>query len=295
MSIPYAEIQNLAASAVLELFVLDATPCGGGTYYFHAGTNQLNGSVVWQGQTYAPMPIQADGFEWSSKGTLPRPKLRVAALDGVVGGLVRDLEDLVGARVTRKMCFAKHLDVVNFPAAYNPTADPTAHWPDEPWVVERKTLEDNEILEFELVSPMDVQNAQIPKRRITANACPWLFKGAECGYTGPDATCTKTLTDCKAKHALSTGTISLAATSTPNTYVRTTGNFLVNGFVAGQVVFASGFTLAENNGTSRIISVSALVMEVDRDTLTDAAAGGRTITLFPALPFGGFPGTARVR
>jgi len=198
VSIPYAEIQNLAPTAVLEFFVLDATPCGGSVYYFHAGTNQLGTSVVWQGQTYAPMPIQAEGFEWSSKGTLPRPKLRVAALDGLVGGLVRDLEDLVGARVTRKMCFAKHLDAVNFPGAYNPTADPTACWPDEPWIVERKTLEDDQILEFELVTPMDVQNARVPARRITANVCGWVYKGTECGYVGALPTCGKTLAECKA-------------------------------------------------------------------------------------------------
>lgn len=210
MSIPYAEIQNLAATAVLEFFVLDATPCGGSVYYFHAGTNQVGTSVTWQGQTYAPMPIQAEGFEWSSKGTLPRPKLRVAALDGLVGGLVRDLEDLVGARVTRKMCFAKHLDAVNFPGAYNPTADPTACWPDEPWIVERKTLEDDQIIEFELVTPMDVQNARVPARRITANVCGWVYKGTECGYVGALPTCGKTLAECKA-HFGATADLSFGA------------------------------------------------------------------------------------
>lgn len=198
MSTPHAEIQNLAATALVELFVLDATPCGGGTYYFHAGTNQLGASVVWQGQTYAPFPVQAEGFEWNSKGTLPRPKLRVSALDGVVGGLVRDLEDLVGAKVTLKRTFAKYLDAVNFPGGSNPTADPTACYPDEPWVVERKTLENDQIIEFELVTPMDVQNARIPGRRITANVCGWAYKGTECGYAGALPTCGKTLDECKA-------------------------------------------------------------------------------------------------
>jgi len=197
VTLPYSEIQSLAPTAILEFFVLDATVCGGSVYRFHAGTNQLGGSVVWQGNTYLPAPIQAEGFEWSSKGTLPRPRLRVAALDGLVGGLVRDLEDLIGATVTRKMCCARHLDAVNFPGNYNPTADSTACWPDEPWIVERKTLEDKETVEFELCSPMDVQNAMIPKRRITANVCPWVYKGTECGYAGALPTCAHTLADCK--------------------------------------------------------------------------------------------------
>lgn len=197
MSVPHAEIQSLAPTALVTLFVLDATPCGGSTYYFHAGTNQLGTSVVWQGQTYTPFPVEAEGFEWSSKGTLPRPKMRVAALDGLVGGLVRDLEDLVGARVTLKRTFAKYLDAVNFPGGYNPTADPGACWPDEPWVVERKSAETSEVIEFELVTPMDQQNSRVPGRRITANVCGWTYKGTECGYVGALPTCGKTLAECR--------------------------------------------------------------------------------------------------
>ncbi len=210
MSVPYAEIQSLAPTALLELFILDATVCGGDLSYFHAGTNQVGTSVVWQGQTYQPFPVVADGFEWSSKGTLPRPKLRVSALEGVVGALVRDLEDLVGAKVTLKRTFAKYLDAVNFPGGYNPTADPTACYPDEPWVVERKTLETSDVIEFELITPMDAQNARIPCRRVTANVCGWAYKGTECGYAGALPTCGKTLLECKA-HFGATGDLPFGA------------------------------------------------------------------------------------
>lgn len=296
MTVPYAEIQNLAASAVLELFVLDATPVGGGTYYFHAGTNQLGTSVTWQGQVYQPMPIEATGFEWSSKGTLPRPKLRVSALDGLVGGLVRDLEDLVGAKVTRKMCFAKHLDAVNFPGGYNPNADPNAHWADEPWVVERKTLEDDELLEFELVCPMDQQNSLIPKRRVNANVCPWVYKGTECGYSGPLSSCLHTLADCQTHfQGITTGTTTLQASAGGNSYVRSSGSFIADGFKVGQYINALGFTNPDNNGGSTVLSVSALALGVDRTLVNNALAAGRSITLAAELPFGAFPGCARVR
>lgn len=195
MTLPLTEIQSLAPSALLELFVLDATALGGAVYRFHAGTNQLGTSVVWQGQTYLPMPIQAEGFEWSTKGALPRPRMRVAALDGVVGGLVRDLDDLVGAVVTLKRCHAKHLDAVNFPGGVNPSADPAACWEDETWVVERKTAESQTVIEFELAAPLDVQNAQIPKRRINANVCAW-NDAAVCIYS-VGGVCGKRLADCK--------------------------------------------------------------------------------------------------
>lgn len=190
-----SETQSLAPSAVLELFVLDATVCGGPVLRFHAGTNALGTSVVWQGLEYSPLPVQADGFEMTSKGTLPRPKIRLAAMDGVMGGLVAMYQDLVGAKVTLKKVFAKHLDAVNFPGGVNLDADPTACWPDEPWIVERKSAESKDIIEFELTSPMDVPNAQIPKRRVMANVCGW--QDASICVHSVGGACTKTLAACK--------------------------------------------------------------------------------------------------
>lgn len=210
---PFAEIQSLSPTAVIELFVLDTSPIpgsGNAIYRFHSGTNQLGTNVVWQGYEYVALPIGSDGFKWSSKGTLPRPRLSVAALDGTIGALIHSLDDLVGASVTLKRCFAKYLDAVNFPGGVNPTADPTKCWPDEPWFIERKISESKDVIEFELVTPLDVQSARIPKRVIVANACPWAYRGAECGYAGTsyfkaDDTpttadldvCGKRLTSCK--------------------------------------------------------------------------------------------------
>jgi len=199
VSIPYSELQSLTPSAEILLFVLDATVCGGSVNYFYEAVNALGTSLVWQGQAYAPFPIKAEGFEWSTKGPLPRPKLRVSALDGVVGGLVRDFEDLVGAKVILKRTHAKYLDAVNFPGNYNPTADPTACSPDDPWIVERKSLETSDVIEFELVAPMDKQNARVPGRRVTANVCGW-NDAADCPFS-TGGLCVKTLSACKANSA----------------------------------------------------------------------------------------------
>lgn len=197
MTLPLSEIQNLSPSAVLEMFVLDATALGGSVYRFHPGTNGLGTSLIWQGQTYAPFPIIADGFQWSSKGTLPRPHLKVAALDGVVGGLTKTLNDLVGATVTYKRTLAKYIDAANFSPAVNANADPTACWPDEPWFIEQKVSETSDMIEFELCAPLDAQNAKIPKRRVTANVCGW-NDSSVCIYSVGGA-CGKRLADCKTK------------------------------------------------------------------------------------------------
>lgn len=47
-----SEIQKLAPSSVVELFVLDLALFGQGPVRFHAGTNALQQRVVWQGYAY---------------------------------------------------------------------------------------------------------------------------------------------------------------------------------------------------------------------------------------------------
>ena len=115
-----ADIQSLAPTALLDLFVLDTTNLPGGSVMrFHAGTNSLSEPVVWQGQTYEPMPIEAEGFDVTAKGALPRPKLRVANTNGFLSASVKSFNDFVGCKVTRKRTFAKYLDAANFPARRN--------------------------------------------------------------------------------------------------------------------------------------------------------------------------------
>lgn len=190
MTLPLSEIQSLSPSAQLELFVLDLSTIpnsSNAVYRFHAGTNGLGTPVVWQGNPYTPLPIKTEGFEWNGKGTLPRPKLTVASLDGVIGDIVHTYNDLIGAKVTLKRMCAKHLDDANFAHYYNgvsSTADPTACWPDEPWFIERKVSETKDAITFELITPLDSQTSRIPKRRVVANACGWIYKSADCGYAG---------------------------------------------------------------------------------------------------------------
>lgn len=190
--IPYSEIMSLAPTAVIELFVLDATPIpGGAVHYFHNGTNGLGVPIVWQGNTYQPIAMKADGFEWSSKGTIPRPKLTVGNMGGAVSALIRDFDDLVGAKVTRKRCFARHLDGM-------PGADPEAHWPDEPWEINQKSAETDEAIEFELVAPLDAEGSKIPRRRINAGFCGWSASDTDvCPFV---SVCSKRLQECKTRY-----------------------------------------------------------------------------------------------
>jgi len=39
-------------------------------------------------------------------------------------------------------------------------------------------------VEFELSSPLDLVGVMLPRRVIIQNVCPWVYRGAECGYAG---------------------------------------------------------------------------------------------------------------
>lgn len=183
-----ADLQSLQPGAMIELFELDATALGGDLLRFHNGLNQLNQPLVWQGNTYTPFPVEATGFEYSGKGTLPRPVLRVANVTGLLGALVRSMDDLLGAKVTRKRTLAKYLDAINFNGSVNPTADPTAALPDEVYFVDQKTSENKVLVEFALAASFDCAGVMIPLRTVQQGTCPWQYRvldeASGCSWTG---------------------------------------------------------------------------------------------------------------
>lgn len=179
-----SEIQKLAPSVVIELFVLDLSLFSQGSVYFHAGTNSLQQRLTWQGKTYEAFPIQVEGFEFNGNGQIPRPKLKVANVTGAITAMVLIYQDLVGAKITRKRTLAKYLDAVNFPGGVNPTADPTAEFADDIYYVDRKSRETRDVIEFELAASFDLEGVNLPRRQIVQNVCPWRYRSSECGYTG---------------------------------------------------------------------------------------------------------------
>lgn len=205
MAVPVSELQSIAPSAVIELFELQLNVTQHGTadiYRFHAGVNlNSNGMVTWAGEQYLQFPVMAEGFEYSGNGQLPRPKIRVSNILSTITALLLTLPSgLEGAKVTRIRTLARYLDAANFPGGTNPygAPDPTAEFPREIYYVDRKVIETREMVEFELAAAFDLAGVRAPKRQCIANICQWVYKSAECGYTGALPTCDKTLNACKA-------------------------------------------------------------------------------------------------
>jgi lambda family phage minor tail protein L len=207
------EAQGLVAQELVEMFIWDDTIIGGNNVLrWHSGTTFTGRSVIWQGQTYLPFPIKAEGFQISSNDKLPRPTLSASNIDGRIGAYIRRMRDALGARVTRKRTFAKFLDPQNFPDG-NPYTDTTQGMPDEVYYVARKVAESISGVEMELAVRFDVMGTQLPRRQVLAQICPWVYRSAECTYGGPpvqdingnpayDYTndqCRKTIDACKAR------------------------------------------------------------------------------------------------
>jgi len=179
-----SDIQTLTPGKLVNLFELDTTDIGGDILRWANHTNQLGNSIVWNGNAYSPLPIEATGFEKNSKGALPRPKVRVGNVTGLVGAVARSLNDLVGAKLIRRRTFSKYLDPINFPGGVNPEADPNCAFSDEVWFVDRKSAEHGLFVEFELAAAFDVRGKKIPGRQCIQNVCTWGYRSAECGYAG---------------------------------------------------------------------------------------------------------------
>lgn len=208
-----ADIQTLEPGAVIELFELDLTSLGGDVLRFHAGTNQLNQNVVWQGNEYTRFPVEASGFDFDGTGSIPRPKLRASNALSVISALLQVYGDFLGAKVTRKRTLKKYLDAINFPGGINPTADPSAAFADDVFFIDRKTSETKEMVEFELTVSFDLAAIQLPRRQIIQNLCAWKYRSGECGYAGTNYfladdtptteatqdTCGKRVSSCKAR------------------------------------------------------------------------------------------------
>ena len=204
MAVPVSDLQAVAPGSVIELFELqlDATLHGASTLYrFHAGSNlNANGELVWNGNNYLRYPVEADGFEYTGNGQLPRPSIRISNALNLITALLLTVPDgIEGAKVTRIRTLARYIDAANWSTGINPlgTPDPTAEFPREIYYIDRKSIENASIVEFELAAAFDLAGVRAPKRQCIGNVCQWVYKSAECGYSGSLPDCTKTVEGCK--------------------------------------------------------------------------------------------------
>lgn len=180
------EATSLTPSTLLNLFIVDASFLGGPTLYFYDGSNNNFKPVTFNGQNYTPWPCKLQGFDIDGKGSLPRPKLTLANLNGFISSYLLQNNNLIGANFIRRRVFARFIDAANFPDNVNPygVPDPSAAYPDDIFFINRKVIENKEIVEFEVVTTLEIDNVQLPRRQILATVCPFKYRNSSCGYVG---------------------------------------------------------------------------------------------------------------
>tara|TARA_Y100000114_G_scaffold133043_1_gene132171 strand:+ start:113 stop:691 length:579 start_codon:yes stop_codon:yes gene_type:complete len=178
-----SELQKVNPSAVIELFTLTLDNSLHGattTYRFHAGTSlKDNGEIIWAGNSYTRYPVEASGFKYG-KGQLPRPTLTFSNAVGTISAILLTVNaittgnDLTGATVKRIRTKAKFLDAANFPSNVNPygTPDNTAEYPQEIYLIDRKSAENRTVVQFELAAVFDMAGVRAPKRQCTRSEFP---------------------------------------------------------------------------------------------------------------------------
>ena len=197
MAIPFIELNKINPSSVIELFELELTvglhiPTGNPNnldtvFRFHAGANLNNfGQIRFNNNDYQRVAVKVEGFEDTSKGTIPRPTLTFSNLGGItkdttvmtmsdflnIVNQVTAGNDLLNAKVTRLLPLASALDNANF-IGDNPFGTPsTDRLQDRIYYIDRKAVENRQIVQFELVSVLDMQNKKIPARIVTRDLFP---------------------------------------------------------------------------------------------------------------------------
>ncbi len=195
MTTPVSELQKTNPSNIVELFQLELITAIHGSntkYYFHNGTNTNgNTNLIFNNIEYTKMPIEAEGFEFNGKQT-PRPILRISNILGTFTTILLTLpQGLEGAKVTRIRTLARYVDNANFTGGQillengsnlvledgfaidmdqgiNPfgTPDPTATFDEQIFIIDRKSTENRDIIEFELAATYDIDGVRLPKRQV---------------------------------------------------------------------------------------------------------------------------------
>jgi lambda family phage minor tail protein L len=198
------EMMSLDPTAVITMFEFDFTdilfaknlispntPEGLRIFRIHNSVNLFSSTIQWQGHCYLACPCHAEGFEVSSKGALPKPKLGITSTDDSLPAFsafraqIKKLGDPSGATVTRIRTLAKFLDSSNFTDDTQPhgfESNEYAEFPRDVYYISRLARESKGEMQWELSTVLDFENLFLPKRRMWSRRCSFEYRGEGCCY-----------------------------------------------------------------------------------------------------------------
>jgi lambda family phage minor tail protein L len=198
---------KLTPAALVDLFSVDLNTIGvGQVFYFYPGTDANSQPIVYQGNTYTPWPMKITGIDKRGTGSSARPSVELSNAQHFITDLCRQYQDMVGATVRRRRTLASYI------------AANIAEYADDYYLIEQRVGENLETVKFDLASPMDFLDKQLPGVIAIATGCPHRYKstagGSGCSWPGINPAlwfdrfgipvvsasldvCGKRITDCK--------------------------------------------------------------------------------------------------
>lgn len=188
-------LQRLYPGSIITLIEVDATKFGGQIYRMHSENvrytpeelleAQKTGvlppkEIIFRGNAYGARPFGISGIGFTGNGKAEKPKLTLSNLDSRISAMIRSYNGMMQAKVTIWITAAELMDEAGNveDGAYRKLV----------YYVERPSMVNKSIAEFELTSPYDMDGIMIPAR-ITQSVCYWAQRnwyrsGKGCGYNG---------------------------------------------------------------------------------------------------------------
>lgn len=154
-----------------------------GFFRFH-GSKNFSKNLVFQNNEYLFLPCELSAFEKSSDGRQSRPSLKIANVNNYFSKILADRNDLVGKKFYRKKILARDLDIINFTDGVNPygISSFNTYIAFDKLIINLKKSENKQEIELELSSKIDIQNLNIPARKVTNDTCGWNYRCSGCNY-----------------------------------------------------------------------------------------------------------------
>lgn len=153
---------------VVTLYQIDTAIYGGGVIYLSPTTDESRYAVVFNGNTYTPFPIDAQGFDISS-GKAPRPTVQLSNLQALLIGGINQYRGLQNCPFTRIRVRRSELDDQN-PEI---TSDFVNY---DRYYINQITSQTAVSIEFELITALELANRQVFPKNNMVNYCNHIYR-----------------------------------------------------------------------------------------------------------------------
>ena len=167
---------------VLDLFELELESSEG--YLRFHGSKNFSQNIIFQNQEYLFIPCELSNLQSSSDGKQAKPTLKIANINNYISYVLKDRGDLIGKSFIRKKILAKDLDASNFTDGINPfgVSSFKTYITYDKFLINLKKSENKEFVEIELATKIDIQNLNLPTRKVTNDTCSWGYRCFGCNY-----------------------------------------------------------------------------------------------------------------